>query len=111
MNVEAMSKREIFAAGEEWANFTMENVGPHFVRDEYHDDVSLFRGLGGFEYLEVLFCRLLPRRAAFAQPHPNVHPAVAKIQRMCMALASKSDDGRLFGLQRAQIGILVIKDR
>src|SRR6266851_4867518 len=109
MNVEAMTKRKIFARGQMRLNLTLENVGGHLVRHQHHDDVGLARGVSGLEDSQAVLFSLGPRWTPLAQPDSNIHAAVAQIKRVGMPLAAKSQDRYLVSPQYAQIRVAIIK--
>src|SRR5262249_9126590 len=54
--------------------------------------------------------RLLARRAVGPQPHPDVAPAVAQVERVRVPLAAVPDDRDLLAAERLQGGVLVVVD-
>src|SRR5579875_250600 len=109
MDVESVPEGQILARLESRLDLLFVDVGAGFVRYQHHDDVGLSRRLGSLQHAQALGGRLVPRLAVARQSHPHVHPAVAQVERMGMALAAVSDHRNLMGSQRGQVGVAVEK--
>ena len=101
MDVEAVPEGQVLARREMRGDFRLVDVASHLVRHQHHHDVGAARGLGGFENRQALLGGFLPRRAVLAQPDAYVHPAVAQVERMGMALAAEAEDGDFVSAQPA----------
>src|SRR5207302_494356 len=78
------------------------DLGALLVGHEHHDDVGLAGGGGGVDHAEAGRLGLLPRRAVGAEADADVHPAVAQVERVRVALTAVAEDGDLLALERRE---------
>jgi hypothetical protein len=110
MNVEAVAEGEVVALAQRGRNLFLVDVGAGLIGHQHHDHVGLPGGLGGVEHRKSLFGGLLTRRAFRIESHPHIHPAVAQVERVRMALAAESDHGNFLVAQRVGIRVAVVID-
>src|SRR5690606_21371908 len=76
------------------------DFGNVLVRQENHDDVGRFDGVGNFLHLEAGFFGLAPRSTALAQANRDVDARPMQLERMRMALRTGADNGTVSPLIR-----------
>src|SRR5207247_7131152 len=84
--------------------------GARLVGHAHHDDVGLAGGGGGVDHAEAGRLGLLPRRAVGAEADADVHPAVAQVERVRVALTAVAEDGDLLALERRERRVAVVVD-
>src|SRR5713101_326663 len=110
VNVKAVRAGEVLARFETHADVGLVHLACHLIGSEDHDDVSLGCGLGHLFHREASVLGLGPGRTALLETDPDIHPAVAQVERMGVALTAIPDDGGLLVLQQREIRIFVIID-
>src|SRR6202050_5194475 len=108
MDIEAVAKGEILAGLERGRDFFFVNLATQLIGHQDHYDVGLHRSLGGIENLEAVLLGFFHRGASRTQSNPNIHSAIAKIQRVRVALASIADDGDFLGPKQTHIGVAIV---
>src|SRR6267378_3857013 len=78
------------------------------IRGENHDDVGPGRGFGRSIDGQAFFLRLGYGGASLLKTDTNGDAAVAKIQRVSMALRAVTDDGDFFALYEREVGGIVV---
>src|SRR2546425_863398 len=110
VDVEAVAEGQVLAGREPRRDLVLVDLGALLVGHEHHDDVGLARGGGGVDHAQPGLLGLRARGAVGAQPDAHVHPAVAQVLCVRVALAAVADDGDLLAPERPQVGVLVVVD-
>src|SRR6185437_13894427 len=110
MNAEAMRKAQYFALGQVWLDLLFKKIALSFVRSKNVDPIRAlgrFRGSQNFHAVGLRLCRALAPRV---KPDDHLISAIAQILRLGMPLAAISEHCNGLVLQRAWIGVALIKN-
>src|SRR5450759_1512010 len=93
VDVEAVGEHECLARGHVGGDLAVVEIGLDVIRDEDHDHIRGFRGLGGGEDLEAGGFGLGDALAAGGEADDDLDAGIAEVEGVGVALAAVADDG------------------
>ncbi len=108
MDVETMREEQSLSRLEVRLNVLFINSGLVFIRQQNHDQVSLFGCFSGGNRFKTVFLGQCIVGAAGALPDNDINPGIPQILGMSMALAAIAENGDGLAFEHRKVGILII---
>ena len=108
VDIEAVGEQQGLAGPQMGLDIPFVHGSLMFVRQQDHDHVGLFGGLGGGKGLEAVLLGKLVIGTAGALADDDVDARIAQILRMGMALAAVTEDGHGLALEHVEVGVLFV---
>ncbi len=105
-----MGKKERLARSQIRSDFFFIDGGHLGVGQREKDDVAAPDRVGRFENFETISFCTNARFASAIKADDDLHPAIAQVERMCVSLCAKANNGAGFPFQPGKIDIFIAID-